>query len=45
MEQNAGKALEISDRAYVLESGRIVLTGTGSELANSDEVKKAYLGG
>lgn len=45
VEQNAGKALEISDRAYVLESGRIVLTGTGSELANSDEVKKAYLGG
>lgn len=40
VEQNAGKALEISDRAYVLESGRIVLTGTGSELANSDEVKK-----
>ncbi len=45
VEQNAGKALEISDRAYVLESGRIVLTGAGSELANSDEVKKAYLGG
>lgn len=45
VEQNAGKALEISDRAYVLESGRIVLTGMGSELANSDEVKKAYLGG
>ena len=45
VEQNAGKALEISDRTYVLESGRIVLTGTGSELANSDEVKKAYLGG
>ena len=45
VEQNAGKALEISDRAYVLESGRIVLTGTGSELANSDELKKAYLGG
>ena len=45
VEQNAGKALEISDRAYVLESGRIVLTGTGAELASSDEVKKAYLGG
>lgn len=45
VEQNAGKALEISDRAYVLESGRIVLTGTGTELANSDAVKKAYLGG
>ncbi len=45
VEQNAGKALEISDRAYVLESGRIVLTGTEREIASSDEVKKAYLGG
>ncbi len=45
VEQNAGKALEIADRAYVLESGRIVLDGTGAELAQSEEIKKAYLGG
>lgn len=45
VEQNAGKSLAISDRAYVLETGRIVLTGTGTELAASDKVKKAYLGG
>ncbi len=45
VEQNAGKSLAISDRAYVLELGQIVLTGTGAELAASDEVKKAYLGG
>ncbi|MBQ1258505.1 MAG: ABC transporter ATP-binding protein [Clostridia bacterium] len=45
VEQNAGKALKISDRAYVLESGRIVLSGTGKELSESPEIKKAYLGG
>ena len=45
VEQNAGKALKISDRAYVLESGRIVLSGTGKELSESDAIKKAYLGG
>ncbi len=45
VEQNAGKSLAISDRAYVLETGRIVLSGTGAELAASDKVKKAYLGG
>lgn len=45
VEQNAGKSLAISDRAYVLELGEIVLQGTGVELAASDEVKKAYLGG
>lgn len=45
VEQNAGKSLAISDRAYVLENGRIVLTGTGEELAASEMVKKAYLGG
>ena len=45
VEQNAGKSLAISDRAYVLENGRIVLSGTGSELASSEMVKKAYLGG
>ncbi len=45
VEQNAEMALRIADRAYVLESGRIKLSGTGSELAKSDEIKKAYLGG
>ena len=45
VEQNAGKSLAISDRAYVLENGRIVLSGTGEELMQSEEVKKAYLGG
>ena len=44
VEQNAGKSLAISDRAYVLELGQIVLSGTGAELAASEEVKKAYLG-
>lgn len=45
VEQNANKALAISDCAYVLETGKIVLSGTGKELAASDEVRKAYLGG
>ena len=45
VEQNASKALEISDRAYVLETGSITLSGTGRELMNSPEVQKAYLGG
>ncbi len=45
VEQNAGKALDISDRAYVLENGMITLQGTGKELSESDQVKKAYLGG
>ena len=45
VEQNAGKALAISDRAYVLENGSIVLSGTGAELAASEQVQKAYLGG
>lgn len=45
VEQNANKALQIADRAYVLETGRITLSGTGKELASSDEVRKAYLGG
>ena len=45
VEQNASKALEIADRAYVLETGAITLSGTGAELAQSDEVRKAYLGG
>ena len=45
VEQNARKALQIADRAYVLETGSITLSGTGPELAKSDEVRKAYLGG
>lgn len=45
VEQNAEMALSIADRAYVLESGRLVLTGTGEELKSSDRIKKAYLGG
>ena len=45
VEQNASKALEIADRAYVLETGKITISGTGAELASSDEVRKAYLGG
>ena len=45
VEQNAGKSLAISDRAYVLENGSIVLSGTGEELVSSDMVKEAYLGG
>ena len=45
VEQNASKALEIADRAYVMETGSITLSGTGIELAQSDEVRKAYLGG
>ncbi|HFR3691910.1 TPA: ABC transporter ATP-binding protein [Streptococcus suis] len=45
IEQNANKALAIADRGYVLETGKVVLTGTGKELLASDEVRKAYLGG
>ena len=45
VEQNARKALQVADRAYVLETGSITLSGTGQELASSDEVRKAYLGG
>lgn len=45
IEQNANKALAIADRGYVLETGKIVLSGTGKELLESEEVRKAYLGG
>lgn len=45
VEQNAGMALEVADRAYVLETGLISLSGTGEELSQSDEIRKAYLGG
>ena len=45
VEQNAGMALSVADRAYVLETGKITLSGTGAELARSDQVRQAYLGG
>ena len=45
VEQNAQMALSIADRAYVLETGKISLSGTGRELAESESVRKAYLGG
>lgn len=45
VEQNANMALSIAHRAYVLETGRITLSGDAKELAASDEVRKAYLGG
>lgn len=45
VEQNAQMALSIADRAYVLETGTITISGTGKELAESDEIRKAYLGG
>lgn len=44
VEQNAKKALSIADRAYVLETGKIVLSGNATDLINDDSVKKAYLG-
>src|SRR5574344_1026603 len=45
VEQNAKMALDIADKAYVLETGRITLAGTAKELQNSEAVQKAYLGG
>ena len=45
VEQMASVALQLADRAYVLENGRIKLSGTGAELARNPEVRKAYLGG
>ena len=45
VEQNARMALGIADRAYVLETGKITLEGTGAELAEDERVRKAYLGG
>ncbi|MGL5676279.1 MAG: ABC transporter ATP-binding protein [Cellulosilyticaceae bacterium] len=44
VEQNANQALQIANRAYVLETGKVVLEGAGKELLNNEEVKKAYLG-
>ena len=45
IEQNANMALKIADDAYVLETGRITMTGKGKELLNNENIKKAYLGG
>lgn len=45
VEQNANMALSIADRAYVIETGKIVSAGTASELNESDQIRKAYLGG
>ncbi len=44
VEQNAGLALEIAQRGYVLETGQIVVGGTADELAKDEDVRKAYLG-
>ena len=44
VEQNARAALELSDYAYVLETGRVVLEGDSKQLANNEDVKRAYLG-
>ncbi|MCL1837892.1 MAG: ABC transporter ATP-binding protein [Propionibacteriaceae bacterium] len=45
VEQNANKALQVADRAYVMETGRIVLTGSAAELSNTEDIKRVYLGG
>ena len=45
VEQNAQKALSVATRAYVLETGSVILSGTGEELSRDNRVKKAYLGG
>lgn len=44
IEQNANAALKIADIGYIMETGRITLTGSGRELLNNEEIKKAYLG-
>ena len=45
VEQNAGDALAVSDRGYIMESGQIVLSGPGRDLAGNDDVRNIYLGG
>lgn len=45
VEQNAKMALSIADRAYVMETGKIVMSGSGAQLVNSSDIQKAYLGG
>jgi len=44
VEQNVALALSIADRAYVMENGRIVMEGSGSDLLHRDDVRRAYLG-
>jgi branched-chain amino acid transport system ATP-binding protein len=44
VEQNAQLALELADKAYVIETGRIVMSGTAAEIANNEDVRKSYLG-
>jgi branched-chain amino acid transport system ATP-binding protein len=44
VEQNVKRTLEEADRAYILEAGRVVLSGTASELREEDQIKKAYFG-
>lgn len=44
VEQNVGQALRVADRAYVIQGGRVVLSGTGRELTNNEDVRRAYLG-
>ncbi|KMO43221.1 leucine/isoleucine/valine transporter ATP-binding subunit [Methylobacterium tarhaniae] len=44
VEQNVGQALKVADRAYVIQGGRVVLSGTGRELTNNEDVRRAYLG-
>ena len=44
VEQNANMALKAADRAYVMETGRITMTGTGRELSENEEIRAAYLG-
>ena len=45
VEENAQMALSVADRAYVLETGRVVMDGTGAELLTNERVRSAYLGG
>ena len=45
VEQNANKALQVADRAYVMETGRIVLSGSADELSKTEDIKRVYLGG
>lgn len=45
VEQNANMALSVANRAYVIETGKVILSGTPDELQASEEIKKAYLGG
>jgi branched-chain amino acid transport system ATP-binding protein len=45
VEQNAAQALDISDRGYIMETGRIVKSGTGRELSDDPDIRRVYLGG